>query len=75
MADNKISIKGLYKVFGDSPNDVIQNIINGMSKEKLLSEHGSVLGLNNINIDIPRKHDHSYAIDLSKKYYFYGLQG
>ena len=58
MADNKISIKGLYKVFGDRPNDAIQNIINGMSKEKLLSEHGSVLGLNNINIDIPAEQLH-----------------
>ena len=58
MADNKISIKGLYKVFGDRPNDAIQNILNGMSKEKLLSEHGSVLGLNNINIDIPAKQLH-----------------
>ena len=28
-----------------------------------------------INIDIPQKHDHSDAMDLSKKYYFYGLQG
>jgi len=28
-----------------------------------------------INIDITQKHDHSNAIDLSKKYYFYGLQG
>ena len=58
MADNKISIKGLYKVFGDRPNDAIQNIINGMSKEKLLSEHGCVLGLNNINIDIPAEQLH-----------------
>tara|TARA_B100001059_G_C17835029_1_gene587475 strand:- start:4718 stop:5761 length:1044 start_codon:yes stop_codon:yes gene_type:complete len=58
MADNKISIKSLYKVFGDRPNDAIQNIINGMSKEKLLSENGSVLALNNINIDIPAKQLH-----------------
>ena len=58
MADNKISIKGLYKVFGDRPNDAIQNIINGMSKEKLLNEYGNVLALNNINIDIPSKQLH-----------------
>jgi glycine betaine/proline transport system ATP-binding protein len=58
MADNKISIKGLYKVFGDRPNDAIQNIINGMSKEKLLNEYGNVLALNNINIDIPAKQLH-----------------
>ena len=58
MTDSKISIKGLYKVFGDRPNDVMQNILNGMSKEKLLNEHGNILGLNNINIDVPAKQLH-----------------
>ena len=58
MTDSKISIKGLYKVFGDRPNDAIQNILNGMSKEKLLKEHGNILGLNNINIDVPAKQLH-----------------
>ena len=58
MTDSKISIKGLYKVFGDRPNDAIQNILNGMSKEKLLNEHGNILGLNNINIDVPAKQLH-----------------
>ena len=42
MTDSKISIKGLYKVFGDRPNDAIQNILNGMSKEQLLNEHAIV---------------------------------
>ena len=58
MTDSKISIKGLYKVFGDRPNDAIQNILNGISKEKLLKEHGNILGLNNINIDVPAKQLH-----------------
>jgi glycine betaine/proline transport system ATP-binding protein len=58
MTDSKISIKGLYKVFGDRPNDAIQNILNGMSKEQLLKEHGNILGLNNINIDVPAKQLH-----------------
>ena len=58
MTDSKISIKGLYKVFGDRPNDAIQNILNGMSKEKLLNEHGNILALNNINIDVPAKQLH-----------------
>ena len=58
MTDSMISIKGLYKVFGDRPNDAIQNILNGMSKEKLLKEHGNILGLNNINIDVPAKQLH-----------------
>ena len=58
MTDSKISIKGLYKVFGDRPNDAIQNILNGMPKEQLLNEHGNILGLNNINIDVPAKQLH-----------------
>mgnify|MGYP006087300109 FL=1 len=58
MTDSKISIKGLYKVFGDRPNDAIQNILNGMSKEQLLNEHGNILGLDNINIDVPAKQLH-----------------
>ena len=58
VTDIKISIKGLYKVFGDRPNDAMHNILNGMSKEKLLNEHGNILGLNNINIDIPDKQLH-----------------
>ena len=58
MTDSMISIKGLYKVFGDRPNDAIQNILNGMSKEKLLNEHGNILALNNINIDVPAKQLH-----------------
>jgi glycine betaine/proline transport system ATP-binding protein len=58
MTDSKISIKGLYKVFGDRPNDAVQNILNGMSKEKLLNEHGNILALNNINIDVPAKQLH-----------------
>jgi len=58
MTDSKISIKGLYKVFGDRPNDAIQNILNGMSKEQLLNKHGNILGLNNINIDVPAKQLH-----------------
>ena len=58
MTDSKISIKGLYKVFGDRPNDAIQNILNGMPKEQLLNEHGNILALNNINIDVPAKQLH-----------------
>jgi glycine betaine/proline transport system ATP-binding protein len=58
MTDIKISIKGLYKFFGDNPNDALQYVQNGMSKEKLLDEHDHVIGLNNINIDVPAKQLH-----------------
>ena len=58
MTDFKISIKGLYKVFGDNPNEVMQHVLDGVSKKKLLDKHAHVLGLNNINIDIPAKQLH-----------------
>ena len=58
MTDIKISIKGLYKVFGDHPTDVMKHLLSGISKEKLLDEHDHVLALNNINIDIPAKQLH-----------------
>jgi len=58
MTDMKISIKGLYKVFGDNPNHAMEYVLNGMSKEKLLDKYDHVLGLNNINIDVPDKQLH-----------------
>ncbi len=48
----KISIKSLYKIFGHDPASVLQFAIDGMSKESLLEEHGHILGLRNIDIDM-----------------------
>ena len=58
MTDIKLSVKGLYKIFGDRPNEAMQHVINGVSKQKLLDDYDHVLGLNNINIDIPAKQLH-----------------
>ncbi|MEH6833022.1 MULTISPECIES: quaternary amine ABC transporter ATP-binding protein [Falsihalocynthiibacter] len=49
----KISIRNLYKIFGDDPEPALQHIIDGMGKSELLEEHNHVLGLNDINIDVP----------------------
>lgn len=48
-----ISIKHLYKVFGPNPARHIDAVRNGMSKEELRDQHGHVLGLRDINIDMP----------------------
>jgi glycine betaine/proline transport system ATP-binding protein len=48
-----ISIKNLYKIFGPSPEKYIDAVRNGMSKQQLRDEHGHVLGLRDINIDMP----------------------
>ncbi len=53
MTDIKIKIENLYKIFGPKPKSVLQRVKDGMSKQDLLEQHGHVLGLKDINIDIP----------------------
>ena len=58
MADIKIQIKNLYKIFGNKPDQVMQLVRDGMSKQELLDQHRHVLGLSDINIDVPAKRIH-----------------
>jgi len=51
--DIKVSIRHLYKIFGNDPESVLPLVKEGLGKEELLEEHNHVLGLNDINIDIP----------------------
>ncbi|MGB0846408.1 MAG: quaternary amine ABC transporter ATP-binding protein [Thiolinea sp.] len=55
MTDMKIKIENLYKIFGSNPKSVLKHVQDGMSKQELLEKHGHVLGLKDINIDIPAK--------------------
>ena len=52
VSDIKVSIKNLYKIFGPNPGSVLQLAKDGMSKTDLLEQHGHVLGLKDVNIDI-----------------------
>lgn len=53
MSDTtKISIRSLYKIFGADPIAALQYVYDGTSKADLLHEHGHVLGLKDINIDM-----------------------
>ena len=53
MTDNiKISIKNLYKIFGDDPASALTRVHAGVGKSALLEEHGHVLGLQDINVDM-----------------------
>ncbi len=52
MSDPKISIRNLYKIFGDAPEDALTHVKNGMGKPELLEKHGHVLGLQDINVDM-----------------------
>ena len=51
-ADVKISVRNLYKVFGDDPESVLPLLHDGIDKAEIQSKTGHVLGLNNINVDI-----------------------
>ncbi len=48
----KISIRNLYKVFGEQPQAALEHVMAGMSKTELLEKHYHVLGLRDINVDM-----------------------
>ena len=48
-----ISIRNLYKIFGPTPEKFLGPVREGMSKQELRDVHGHVLGLRDINIDMP----------------------
>jgi glycine betaine/proline transport system ATP-binding protein len=55
VSELKVQIKNLYKIFGKNPEKMVQHVEAGMSKPDLLEKHGHVIGLNNINLDIPAR--------------------
>lgn len=55
MPKPKVQIKNLYKIFGKNPKKMIEHVEAGMSKPDLLEKYGHVIGLNNINLDIPAR--------------------
>jgi glycine betaine/proline transport system ATP-binding protein len=52
MADKKIIIKSLYKIFGKNPGVALEHVKQGVEKDELLEKHNHVLGLSNIDLDI-----------------------
>ena len=54
MSDqNKIIIRSLYKIFGKDPLAMVKQVKEGMSKNELLDKYGHVIGLSDVNINIP----------------------
>lgn len=53
MASHAIQIKNLYKIFGRRGLDYVDRVKSGMGKTELNEEHGHVLGLQDISIDMP----------------------
>ncbi|WP_102223383.1 quaternary amine ABC transporter ATP-binding protein [Acidimangrovimonas sediminis] len=52
--DIKVSIRHLYKIFGDDPQAAMEDVKAGMGKPELLETRQHVLGLNDINTDMRR---------------------
>ena len=48
-----ISVRNLYKIFGANPGAYIDAVKGGMTKAELNEKHNHVLGLKDINIDMP----------------------
>lgn len=48
-----ISIRNLYKIFGSEPETYIDAVKDGMTKADLNDKHDHVLGLKDINIEMP----------------------
>ena len=53
MTEAKIKIQNLYKIFGRRPAAMLDRVKSGTSKTELLEKHKHVLGLKDINIEIP----------------------
>ncbi len=51
-APTKVSIRGLYKIFGQDPASALEMVKQGVSKADLLDKSGHVLGLQDINVDV-----------------------
>ena len=56
--NNYIKIKSLYKIFGKNTTEALSLVKKGMSKEELLEKTNCVLGLNDINLNIPKSKIH-----------------
>ena len=49
---SKIEIKSVYKIFGNSPSEVLPMVKEGATKEEVLDKTGHTVGLDNVTISI-----------------------
>jgi glycine betaine/proline transport system ATP-binding protein len=48
----KVTLRGLFKIFGANDKSVLPLVKDGMGKEELLEKHKHVLGLQNIDVEM-----------------------
>jgi glycine betaine/proline transport system ATP-binding protein len=49
---NKIEVRNLYKVFGKRPEEAVEQLRQGRSKQELLKRSGHTVGLNDVSLDV-----------------------
>ena len=49
---SKIEIKNVYKIFGNTPNEVLPMVKEGSNKEEVLEKTGHTVGLDNVTLSI-----------------------
>ncbi|MNF42846.1 Glycine betaine/L-proline transport ATP-binding protein ProV [compost metagenome] len=52
MQSGKIVVQNLYKVFGQQPQEAIDLLKQGWSKEKILAERGAVIGVSDVSFSV-----------------------
>ena len=52
MQPGKIVVENLYKVFGDQPEEAIELLEKGWSKDKILADKGAVIGVSNVSFSV-----------------------
>ncbi|WP_437879957.1 quaternary amine ABC transporter ATP-binding protein [Pseudomonas sp. LRF_L74] len=52
MQSGKIEVRNLYKVFGTQPQEAIDLLKKGWSKEKILAERGAVIGVSDVSFSV-----------------------
>lgn len=52
MQSGKIVVEHLYKVFGSNPQEAIDLLKEGWSKEKILAEKGAVIGVSDVSFSV-----------------------
>ena len=55
MAEQKIRIENLYKIFGKKPEKCFKLVENGLSKEEIFIETGNTIGLQDVSLSIEEK--------------------
>jgi len=53
VLSERLKVEGLYKIFGAAPQKAVAMLENGADKDRVLSELGMVVGLNNVSLSVP----------------------